>query len=58
MVPLINKTENFRSLRDLSNGIECDLGSDKVIILTACFCKVLFWFRGTQREDSSKPLKH
>ena len=32
---------NFRSLRDFSNGSECDLGSEKVIILTTRFCRVV-----------------
>ena len=38
MVPLINKRDNFKvnfwSMRDLRKASECDLGSEKVIILT------------------------
>ena len=53
MVPLIYKkkflkriiSENFRSLRDFSNGSEYDLGLEKVIILTTRFCKVVTGFR-------------
>ena len=54
MVPLINKTDNFKMnhKRELLESerlkqwhIECDLGSEKVIILTARFCKVVTGFR-------------
>ena len=53
MVPLINKKKEFQgelyqrilgSLRDFSNGSEWDLGSEKVIIRTTRFCKVVTGF--------------
>ena len=49
MVPLINKRDNFKvnfwSMRDLRKASECDLGSEKVIILTNRFSKVVTGFR-------------
>ena len=49
MVPLINKRDNFKvnfwSMRDLRKASECDLGSEKVIILTNRFGKVVTGFR-------------
>ena len=53
MVPMINKRENFKKnyIREfeeserLQSGSECDLGSEKVIILTTRFCKVITGFR-------------
>ena len=36
---ILRYIREFRSMRDLSDGSECDLGSEKVIILTTRFAK-------------------
>ena len=53
MKPLIKKeristwiiSQNFKRFRDLSEGSECDKGSENVIILTKRFCRVVKGFR-------------
>ena len=51
MKPLINRRTNLRMnylvkrLRDLSNGSECDVGSENVITLSTRFFKVVTGFK-------------